>query len=113
MYPARMIRQIKQHTNGWLIISLIAAAIILLPLLTIMLSVFLTPNENWDHIMRYMMRDYVLQSVWLVLFTGVSTAILGVLLAWLIAAYDFPLRSFFRWALMLPLSVPPYIAAFT
>ncbi|MFP3381428.1 iron ABC transporter permease, partial [Bacillus sp. SIMBA_069] len=34
-------------------------------------------------------------------------------LAWLIAAYDFPLRRFLNWAFVLPLAIPPYIAAYT
>ena len=113
MNQARITRKLQQHTNGWLVTSIAAAAILLLPLLAIAMSVFEAPNENWSHITQYMVRDYVLQSVWLVLFTGIATGGIGALLAWLIAAYDFPLKPFFRWALMLPLAVPPYIAAFT
>ena len=41
------------------------------------------------------------------------TSLIGVTLAWLIAAYDFPLKRFFRWGLILPLSIPTFIAAFT
>jgi len=113
MNYTRLIRNIRQYANGWLIMSVAAAAMVLLPLLAIALSIFFAPNENWIHITQYMVRDYVIQSVWLVLFTGAATTAVGGLLAWLIAAYDFPLKSFFRWALMLPLAVPPYIAAFT
>ncbi|WP_126425217.1 ABC transporter permease [Brevibacillus marinus] len=113
MMLARLRRSIHRHTNGWVILSILTAAIVLLPLLAIAVSIFSAPNENWSHIRQYLLRDYVLQSVWLVLFTGAATAALGALLAWLIAAYDFPWKSLFRWALMLPLAVPPYIAAFT
>jgi len=49
----------------------------------------------------------------LTVLTGLLTALLGVSLAWLVAAHDFPLRRFFRWALLLPLAIPPYIAAYT
>jgi iron(III) transport system permease protein len=48
-----------------------------------------------------------------VLCTGILASVLGVALAWLVAAYDFPLRRLFRWALVLPLAMPPYIAAYT
>ena len=34
-------------------------------------------------------------------------------LAWLVVGYTFPLQRFFRWALILPLAIPPYIAAYT
>jgi len=113
MHQAGLRRSLKRNLNFWLILSIVAAAIVLLPLLAIFVSVFDEPNENWAHIREYMMLDYVLESVWLVLFTGTGTILLGASLAWLVAAYDFPLKSFFRWALMLPLAVPPYIAAFT
>ena len=42
-----------------------------------------------------------------------STAIVGVATAWLVVGFDFPLRRhFFSWALVLPLAVPPYLAAY-
>ncbi|MGG1597193.1 ABC transporter permease [Paenibacillus naphthalenovorans] len=107
------IRNIKQHTNGWLYASLLGAVVVLLPIFTIFVSLFQPPNENWQHIKQYLLQDYVFQTVWLALFTCLFTVLLGVTLAWLIAAYDFPLRRFFRWALVLPLAVPPYIAAYT
>jgi iron(III) transport system permease protein len=99
--------------NGWLYVSLLVAAVVLLPILTILISVFQPSNENWSHIKQYLLWDYVLQSIWLLVFTGFFTILIGVALAWLVAAYDFPMKRFFRWALMLPLAVPPYIAAYT
>ncbi|MCP1312419.1 ABC transporter permease [Paenibacillus tyrfis] len=107
------LRGIRQYANGWLYASLLGAAAILLPVLTILISLFHSPNENWVHIKQFMLRDYVFQSVWLVLCSSFFTLFIGVLLAWLIAVYDFPLKRFYRWALVLPLAVPPYIAAYT
>jgi len=106
-------RNIHIHTNSWLIISLIGVAVVLLPIFSIVLSLFAPPNENWLHIQQYLLKGYVLQTLWLVLFTGFFSVLLGVTLAWLIAAYDFPLKRFFRWTLVLPLTIPPYIAAYT
>jgi iron(III) transport system permease protein len=113
MSLANVRRDLRKHANGWLLVSLVGAAVILLPLLPILFSLFQTPNENWLHIQQYLLRSYVLQTFGLVLYTTVFTVILAVPLAWLVAAYDFPGRRFFRWALMLPLAVPPYIAAYT
>lgn len=107
------LRAIKQHTNSWLILSLLGAAVVLLPLFPIVLSLLQPPNENWQQIREYLLTGYLLNTLQLVVLTGFFTVVLGVSLAWLVAAYDFPLRSFFRWALLLPLAVPPYIAAYT
>ena len=55
-----------------------------------------------------------LTSAILVIFTVMFIIIIiGTTLAWLISAYDFPFRKFLRWALILPLDIPPYIAAYT
>ncbi|HWI64618.1 MAG TPA: iron ABC transporter permease [Symbiobacteriaceae bacterium] len=106
-------RAIKRQTNSWLVLGLLGAAVILLPLLPILLSLFKAPNENWAQITEYLLTRYLLNSLKLVTLAGLLTVVLGVALAWLVAAYDFPLRRFFRWALLLPLAVPPYIAAYT
>jgi iron(III) transport system permease protein len=47
----------------------------------------------------------------LLLIVGSATAILGTGLAWLVAGHDFPGRSVFTWALLLPLAVPGYVLA--
>lgn len=113
MHLATVIRNIQKNMNGWLIASLLGAVIILLPIVAILVSLFQEPNENWTHIKQYLLRDYVVESLELLLFTSFFAVLIGVSLAWLVAAYDFPLKSFFRWALVLPLAVPPYIAAYT
>ncbi|MGG3804562.1 ABC transporter permease [Metabacillus fastidiosus] len=105
-------RYFRKEFNGWWMISIMVAAVILLPIIFIFLSLFHEPNENWLHIRQYLLTNYVMNTIVIVGVTGVLTAFLGVSLAWLIAAYDFPLRKFFRWGLILPLAIPPYIAAY-
>lgn len=106
-------RNIKKDFNSWYVISIIGAVVILLPILFIFSSIFQDSNENWLHIRQYLLKNYLVNTFILVIATGILTSILGVTLAWLIAAYDFPLKSFFRWGLILPLSIPTFIAAFT
>ncbi|MBC2580487.1 iron ABC transporter permease [Clostridium sp. DJ247] len=71
------------------------------------------PNENWYHIKTFLLKDYIINTIKIVSITGFFTMIIGTTLAWLIAAYEFPFRKFFKWALILPLTIPPYIAAYT
>lgn len=106
-------RNMKKEFNGWWIISLVGAVVILLPILFIFSSIFQEANENWLHIRQYLLKNYVANTIILVVLTGIFTALLGVTLAWIIAAYDFPLKRFFRWGLLLPLSIPTFIAAYT
>lgn len=113
MTGAALLRNLKRKLNGWVALSVMGAFLALLPSLYILLGLFAHTNENWQHIQEYMLLDYALQSLWLVLGTGACTIIVGVSLAWLVAAYDFPLRRFFAFAFVLPLAIPPYIAAYT
>jgi iron(III) transport system permease protein len=99
--------------NGWLIISVIGAAAILLPILYVLSGLARPVNDNWITVKTYLLTDYVIGSVKLVLFTGFFATLMGLTLAWLVVGYTFPMRRFFRWALILPLAVPPYIAAYT
>ncbi|GAA3400088.1 ABC transporter permease [Paenibacillus hodogayensis] len=106
-------RTIKRNGNAWVLISVAGALAALLPSLYILIGLFRKPNENWQHIQQYLLLDYAFESLLLVLGTVGFTVLIGVTLAWLVAAYEFPLRRFFAWAFVLPLAIPPYIAAYT
>ena len=99
--------------NIWSGLSLVFIILILLPNLNILINIFNKANENWSHIKQYLLKDYIVNSLIIVVFTGLFTIIIGVSLSWIISAYNFPLRSFFKWAVILPLAIPPYIAAYT
>ena len=43
---------------------------------------------------------------------GILTGVVGLVAAWLVTHYDFPLRRVFDWMLVLPLAVPTYLAAY-
>ncbi|MFS0728049.1 ABC transporter permease [Paenibacillus sp. 1P07SE] len=113
MQLQRRYRFIRKYTNVWVIASTIGAAVILLPILYVMSGLLRPVNDNWAAVKAYLLTDYVIGSAKLVLTTGGLATLIGVLLAWLVVGYTFPLRRFFRWALLLPLAVPPYIAAYT
>lgn len=108
-----LLRDLKRKLNGWVILSGIGAMAALLPSFYILIGLFRKPNENWQHIREYMLVDYALESLRLVGGTVAFAVMIGVALAWLVAAYDFPLRRFFAWTFVLPLAMPPYIAAYT
>lgn len=107
------IRQLRLNLDLWALMSLVFVLLILLPNLSILVNVFGEANENWHHIKEYLLRDYVANTLTIVVFTGLFSVLLGTSLAWMVSIYDFPLRSFLKWGLILPLSIPPYIAAYT
>lgn len=107
------LRYIKHKLNSWGVLSFIFVLLVVMPCMYIFIHLLDKPNENWYHIKTYLLKSYVINTIKIVSATSILTMIIGTTLAWLIAAYEFPLRKFFKWALILPLTVPPYIAAYT
>ena len=77
------------------------------------LSSLLSPErEIWQHLLEHVLPGLLANTFRLVLGVGIGVTLLGVSLAWLTAACEFPGRRFFSWALLLPLAVPAYVTAF-
>lgn len=109
----KLLQKAEQHVNMWALLSLVFISIILIPNLLIGYNIFTEPTENWAHIKEHLLFTYISNTVVLITFTAVLTMIIGTSLAWIVINYRFPLRNFFKWGLILPLAIPPYIGAYT
>lgn len=107
------VRSLRKNINVWGVLSFIFIFLIVIPNINVFINIFNAPNENWAHIQQYLLKEYTINSTILIVFTGFFTILIGTSLAWLISVYDFPLRKFYRWALVLPLAIPAYIGAYT
>jgi iron(III) transport system permease protein len=92
--------------------ALVAAAIVFMPIAAIFVIGFSAEPENWQHMVTNVIPRAGVRTFWLLFFTGVATAIIGIGTAWLVAACEFPLRRFLSPALVLPLAIPSYLAAY-
>lgn len=99
--------------NMWTVAAAIIMILLFLPNLTIVMGVFSPANENWAHMKEFVLGSFIKTSLILISTTALLTIFIGLSLAWLIAQYQFPLRKFLKWALILPLSIPPFIGAYT
>lgn len=102
----------KRDLNRWSLLLLLILAAVSIPILTIGLKLFDGPGESWDHIVDYVLFDYLKNSLLLALFCSLMVVILGVGTAWLVSRFEFPYRKQLEWLLILPLSVPAYIMAY-
>lgn len=82
------------------------------PLLLLVLSWGEPQPEVWSHLREHVLVDVVGNTLWLCLLIGVGVSALGLALAWLSARCDYPGRRWLDWALVLPLAMPGYVAAF-
>ncbi|WKD59536.1 ABC transporter permease [Corynebacterium caspium] len=97
----------------WLLLSAIVVALMVLPLLGILSSLFKPSSDTWAHIQEHLLWLYLGETARLLLGTLCCSIVLASALAWVITAYDFPGRSFLSVALVLPLAIPPYIGGYT
>lgn len=99
--------------NPWVATATLIALALLLPVLVVAVGSFAATGDTWSHLAATVLPEYVRNSIFLVLGSGALALIIGTTTAWLVAACEFPGRRLFEWALILPLSVPAYIAAYT
>ena len=109
----RLYRKFHSYMNLWTLLTFVIIILIIIPNLSILMKFITEEAENWPHIKEYILPELLRNTSILLLTVGFLTILIGTSLAWLVAAYDFPLRKFFKWSLILPLSIPPYIAAYT
>jgi iron(III) transport system permease protein len=82
------------------------------PILFIFFNIFNDSNETWIHIQNYLLHDYIVNSLIIVVAVAFITIILGTSLAWIISMYNFPGVNLFRWLLILPMAIPAYVNAY-
>ena len=98
--------------NGWTFIHAFSFLCVLLPLLAVTASIFSPPGEHWLYVSRHMLPTYLLETFLLAAGSSLVVCVTGIALAWLMSMYDFTGKRFFEIALILPLAIPPYIAAY-
>jgi len=97
---------------GLLAAALAIAAIVLLPVASLALIAISGTGEDWPHLVANVLPGSTLTTLHLLALVALGAATIGVTSAWLVVAFDFPLRRTLSWALVLPLAVPPYLAAY-
>jgi iron(III) transport system permease protein len=94
--------------------ALLVAALAL-PVLLPLGTAFVAWADPALEVLQHQLEHVLPRAAWntglLLMLVGLGTALLGTVLAWLVAAHDFPGRRFFTWALLLPLAVPGYVLA--
>lgn len=108
MRPARPRRTISL----WSTLSVLAAAIVVLPILAVVARVFEPSEGVWGHLAATVLTGYVTNSLALVAGVVTLATVIGVTAGWLVATAEFPGRRVFEWALMLPMTMPGYVIAY-
>jgi iron(III) transport system permease protein len=99
--------------HRWLSAGAFLASLgVLIPLLALIALSFSGAGADWAHLIRNVLPVAVRTTFWVMAGVALLTAGMGIIPAWLTAYYDFPGRRILIWALVLPLAVPTYLAAY-
>jgi iron(III) transport system permease protein len=100
----------------WQILAWALGLLLLSPVIVLLASLFtpLTPNaaEAWQQLQEYLLEDAIKETLILIIGSCSLAFILGVPAAWFVENFHFPGRRFLSIALVLPLAIPPFIAAY-
>lgn len=107
------LRRLKRDSNRWSAFTLAIVLFLALPIISIGVKLFSGPGETWSHIVKYLLLDYVGNTLFLAFFCSLLVLLFGVTTAWLVARFEFPFRKQMEWLLILPLTIPSYIMAYT
>lgn len=83
-----------------------------LPILWLAFAAVSTVSGGGGGLAAQMLPTAIRETGLLMLWVGATTAVLGLVAAWLVTHFDFPGRRLFEWALVLPLAIPTYLAAY-
>ncbi len=103
----------RPKLDFWTIIIAVIALIIASPILCILGSLFSDGGDTLIHLTNTVLKDYLLNSFWLMIGVAAGVLLLGTSTAWLVTMCRFSGSRIFEWALLLPLSTPAYLLAYT
>lgn len=90
----------------------VVAALVATPIVGLLTLTFESSPVVWSHLLETVFWRYVSTTLYLALGVGLGVLILGVGTAWLVTMFHFPGSSVLHWALLLPLAMPTYLAAY-
>ena len=99
--------------NIWSVSVAFISCLIIAPILAIFYSAFGGDTSLWPHLFSTVLPRYISNTLALMLGVGCLSLVFGISTAWVVTRFNFPLKFFFEWALLLPAAVPAYIIAYT
>ncbi len=82
------------------------------PVLLLLSTLFLGQSEHFNYFIKQgLILEYLTNSALVTILTATLSFLIAVPAAWWVSFYEFKGRRLLEWALVLPLAVPPYLAA--
>ncbi len=103
---------ISYTKNSWALLSVLLSLIVIIPILSVIFFFIVPGDDTWIHLRETVLISYIFNSIILIIFVSIGTILIGVISAWLVTMYIFPLKKYIEWLLFLPLAIPSYAVAY-
>ncbi|MEE4153768.1 MAG: iron ABC transporter permease [Erythrobacter sp.] len=98
--------------SAWSLAAVAIAGLTLVPILAVAFAAPLGGIAALQSLAETVLARYIATTAALMALTGALAVVIGTGCAWVVSACEFPGRRVFAWALVLPIAVPSYIAAY-
>jgi iron(III) transport system permease protein len=105
-------RRQRRTSPAWTVFVAVLAAVMLLPVATVVVLSLAPGVSIWPHLMRTVLPAALADTVLLLIGVSALVLVFGTATAWLVTMYRFPGRAVIDRLLVLPLAVPTYIVAY-
>lgn len=103
----------RGETRSLTAIAVAIAIVAAMPVAAVIWIALSGGTDSLMHVLINVLPKATLRTFLLVFCTGVATSFFGIASAWIVTSFEFPLRRLLSVALVLPLAIPSYIAAYT
>ncbi len=103
---------VRSYMDTWAVSALTIVVVVLFPVVAVLWMATFPAEGVFGHLVSTVLPRYLANSLLLMASVGVITGVIGTATAWLVVMCSFPGRAWLEWALLLPLAVPAYIAAY-
>ena len=93
----------------WFVPAIIASLVLLIPFLFLIWQGIFDQSEHWGHITEFLLYDYVINSISILVSVSLLCVTWGVFPAYLVSRFKFPLSNALKWMLTAPLAIPTFI----
>ncbi|MDC0312280.1 iron ABC transporter permease, partial [bacterium] len=101
----------RREADLWSASTFVLGLIIISPIALVLFGLF-REGPKWDHMASTVLGSYLTNTFILIATVSIFSILFAILPAWLVSTCDFSGRRIFEWALVMPLALPTYVAAF-
>jgi len=102
----------RRWFSGWTLLTVALTGLILIPTLTVLLSLLADERQVWGHLVDTVLGLYVRNSLLIMAGVALGVILVGSGTAWLVTMCEFWGRAWLEWMLVLPLAAPTYVLAY-